>query len=117
MFTQLTGALVMTVSPTGLVSAPDTLAAATYTVTGTMKDSSGGTGNWTFTLVVECNLEASTSGFDASSVWASLTAAGSAVFFDANPQPSRRRTSKVSRRASPTKLNATTVTITMRPAG
>jgi hypothetical protein len=40
------------VSSAGKVSAPDTLAAATYTITGTAKDSSGDTCKWTFTLVV-----------------------------------------------------------------
>jgi len=51
-FTQLTGAQVMTVSSTGKLSAPATLAAATYTITGTAKDRSGDTCKWTFTLVV-----------------------------------------------------------------
>jgi hypothetical protein len=51
-FAQLTGAQTMTVSPSGLLTAPDTLAAATYTVTGTMKDGSGDSGKWTFTLFV-----------------------------------------------------------------
>lgn len=51
-FTQVTGAQVMTVSPTGEISAPATLAAATYVIEGTVKDAAGDTGTWTFTLVV-----------------------------------------------------------------
>ena len=51
-FTQVTGAQVMTVSPTGEITAPATLAAATYVVEGTVKDAAGDTGTWTFTLVV-----------------------------------------------------------------
>ncbi len=51
-FTQLTGAQVMTVSSTGKVSAPATLAAASYTITGTAKDTGGDTCTWTFTLFV-----------------------------------------------------------------
>ena len=51
-FTQVTGAEVMTVSPTGEITAPSTLAAATYVVQGTVKDAAGDTGTWTFTLVV-----------------------------------------------------------------
>jgi len=51
-FTQVTGAQVMTVSSTGKISAPATLAAATYVIQGTVKDATGDTGTWTFTLVV-----------------------------------------------------------------
>jgi hypothetical protein len=51
-FTQLTGARVMTVSSTGKVSAPATLAAASYTITGAAWDTGGGACTWTFTLVV-----------------------------------------------------------------
>jgi hypothetical protein len=51
-FTQLTDAQVMTVSPSGVISAPATLAPATYIVTGTAKDKLGDSCNWSFTLTV-----------------------------------------------------------------
>ena len=51
-YAQLTGAQIMTVSSSGKVSAPATLAPATYKITGTVTDSLGDKGTWTFTLVV-----------------------------------------------------------------
>jgi hypothetical protein len=51
-FTQLTDAQIMTVSASGQIAAPPTLAPATYVVTGTAKDSLGDSCNWSFTLVV-----------------------------------------------------------------
>ena len=51
-YTQSTGAPHLTVSSSGKVSAAATLAAGTYRVTGTVKDTSGDTGSWTFDLTV-----------------------------------------------------------------
>ena len=51
-YTQTTGAEVMTVTSSGRISAPATLAAATYQITGTSKDSTGDKGTWSFTLTV-----------------------------------------------------------------
>lgn len=51
-FTQLTDAQVMTVSSSGKISAPATLAPATYIVTGTAKDKLGDSCKWSFTLTV-----------------------------------------------------------------
>ncbi len=51
-YTQLTGAQVMTVSSSGKISAPATLAAATYEISGTVKDSLGDQGTWTYTFIV-----------------------------------------------------------------
>jgi hypothetical protein len=51
-YTQLTGAQIMTVLPSGEISAPATLAPATYKITGTMEDRLGDTGTWSFTLIV-----------------------------------------------------------------
>jgi hypothetical protein len=51
-FTQLTDAQVMTVSSTGKISVPATLAPASYVVTGIAKDKLGDTCKWTFTLTV-----------------------------------------------------------------
>jgi hypothetical protein len=42
----------LTVSSSGAVSAPATLAAGTYKTTGTTRDSLGDTGTWSFTLTV-----------------------------------------------------------------
>jgi hypothetical protein len=43
---------ILTVSSSGKVSAPATLAAGTYKVMGTARDSLGDTGTWSFTLTV-----------------------------------------------------------------
>ena len=51
-YSQSTGSPSLTVSTTGAVSAPATLVAGMYTATGTVKDTSGDTGTWTFTLTV-----------------------------------------------------------------
>ena len=51
-YTQSSGAPDLTVSSSGKVSAPATLAAGTYQATGTVKDTSGDTGTWSFTLTV-----------------------------------------------------------------
>ena len=51
-YTQTTGASRLTISSSGKVSAPATLAAGTYQATGTVKDTSGDTGTWSFTLTV-----------------------------------------------------------------
>jgi putative sterol carrier protein len=51
-YTQTTGAPRLTISSSGKVSAPATLAAGTYKATGTVKDTSGDTGTWSFTLTV-----------------------------------------------------------------
>ena len=53
-YTQLTGAQVLTVSASGKVSAPAALllTAAIYKITGTVRDSVGDTGTWSFTLTV-----------------------------------------------------------------
>jgi hypothetical protein len=53
---QLTGALVLTVSSSGKISAPATLVAGTYEATGTARDSHADTGTWSFTLTVEAVL-------------------------------------------------------------
>ena len=50
---ETTGAQIMTVSSSGRISAPATLAAATYKITGTMKNAIGDRGTWTFTLIVK----------------------------------------------------------------
>ena len=52
-FLRTSGAQTMTISSSGKVSAPDTLAPGTYEVIGTAKDGLGDTGTWTFTLTVE----------------------------------------------------------------
>ena len=52
-YSQLTGAQILPVMPTGEISAAATLAPATYKITGTMEDRLGDTGTWTFTLIVE----------------------------------------------------------------
>ena len=54
-YSQLTGAPHLTVSSSGKVSASATLAAGTYDATGTVKDTSGDTGNWSFSLTVTAN--------------------------------------------------------------
>ncbi len=41
-----------TVSSTGAISAPDTLAVGTYTASGTDSDSCSTAGNWTYSLTV-----------------------------------------------------------------
>ncbi len=51
-FKKLTGSSQIAVSSSGTVSAPVALAAGTYTITGTAKDTSGDVCNWTFTLSV-----------------------------------------------------------------
>ena len=51
-FTQATGAPELTVSSSGKVSAPANLVAGIYKATGTMKDSSGDEGTWSFALTV-----------------------------------------------------------------
>jgi hypothetical protein len=43
----------VTVSETGAVSAPDDTPAGVYTVSGTVSDTSGSTGTWTYTLTVD----------------------------------------------------------------
>jgi hypothetical protein len=50
-FVTVTGTA-FTVSSLGVVSATDTLAVGTYTVSGTDSDTFGNTGNWTYTLTV-----------------------------------------------------------------
>jgi hypothetical protein len=54
-YTQFTGAPHLTVSASGAVSAPATVAAGTYTATGVVKDTSGNTGSWSFALTVTTN--------------------------------------------------------------
>ena len=54
-YAQSSGAPDLTVSSSGAVSAPATLAAGTYTATGTVKDTFGDTGTWSFTLTVTAN--------------------------------------------------------------
>jgi hypothetical protein len=52
-YTQSTGSPGLTVNPTsGQILAPGTLAAGTYTATGTTSDGNGGAGTWTYTLHV-----------------------------------------------------------------
>ena len=51
-YAQLTGAQVLTVLPSGEISAPATLAPATYQIIGTVEDSLGDTGTWSFALIV-----------------------------------------------------------------
>ncbi len=51
-FTQSTGSPNVSVSSTGAVFAPSTLAAGTYSATGTDSDSSGDSGTWAYTLDV-----------------------------------------------------------------
>ena len=51
-YTQSSGAPDLTVSSSGKVSALATLAAGTYQATGIVKDTSGDTGTWSFTLTV-----------------------------------------------------------------
>ncbi len=51
-YTQSTGAPDLKVSSSGKVSAPATLAAGTYKATGTVKDTSGDTGTWGYSLTV-----------------------------------------------------------------
>jgi hypothetical protein len=51
-FTQSTGTPNITVSPSGAVTAPATLTPNTYTATGSVSDSFGDNGSWTFTLTV-----------------------------------------------------------------
>jgi hypothetical protein len=51
-YVQATGALHLTVSSSGKVSARATLAAGTYKATGTVKDTSGDTGTWGYSLIV-----------------------------------------------------------------
>ena len=52
-FTQSAGTPHLTISSSGKISAPATLAAGTYKATGTVTDSSGGTGSWSFALTVK----------------------------------------------------------------
>ena len=54
-YTQGTGAPHLSVSSSGKISAPATLTAGTYDATGTVKDTSGDTGNWSFALTVTAN--------------------------------------------------------------
>ena len=51
-YIESTGAPFLTVSSTGKVSAPAGLAAGTYKAAGTVKDSLGDTGAWSFALTV-----------------------------------------------------------------
>jgi hypothetical protein len=51
-YVQSSGSPSLTVSSSGAVSAPATLAAGTYTASGTDSDTSGGKGTWTYTLTV-----------------------------------------------------------------
>jgi hypothetical protein len=51
-YAQSTGAPRLTVSSSGKVSAQATLVAGTYRATGTVKDTSGDTGSWSFDLTV-----------------------------------------------------------------
>ncbi len=52
-FTQSSGAQILTVSSSGAVLAPEIFAAGIYKVTGTVRDSFGDTGTWSFTLTVD----------------------------------------------------------------
>jgi hypothetical protein len=52
-YVQSSGNQPLTVSSSGKVTAPNSLAAGTYEVFGTVKDNVGDTGTWTFTLTVE----------------------------------------------------------------
>ena len=54
-YAQSTGAPDLKVSASGVVSAPASLAAGTYKATGTVKDTSGDTGTWSFALTVTAN--------------------------------------------------------------
>jgi hypothetical protein len=51
-YTASKGLQVLTVSSSGVVSAPATLPLGTYVITGTVRDSLGDSGTWTFTLIV-----------------------------------------------------------------
>src|ERR1017187_8373781 len=51
-YAQSTGAPHLTVSSSGKVSAPATLVAGTYKATGTLKDASGDSGTWSYSLTV-----------------------------------------------------------------
>ena len=51
-YAQSTGAPHLTVSSSGKVSAPATLVAGVYKAQGAVKDTSGDTGTWSFTLTV-----------------------------------------------------------------
>jgi len=51
-FVQATASANVSVSPSGQVSAPSTLAPGTYSATGTDSDSSGDTGTWSYNLNV-----------------------------------------------------------------
>src|ERR1017187_3095715 len=51
-FTESTGGPNLTVSSSGKISAAATLVAGTYRATGTVKDTSGDTGTWSFALTV-----------------------------------------------------------------
>ena len=59
-YAQLTGAPHLTVSPSGKVSAPATLVAGEYRATGTVKDTSGDSGTWGFSLTVSATKLAQT---------------------------------------------------------
>jgi hypothetical protein len=48
-----TGTQILTVLASGTLLAPDIYTPGTYKVTGTMKDSFGDTGTWSFVLTVE----------------------------------------------------------------
>jgi putative sterol carrier protein len=48
-----TGAQILTVLPSGTLLAPDIYTPGTYKITGTVKDSLGDIGTWSFTLTVE----------------------------------------------------------------
>jgi major membrane immunogen (membrane-anchored lipoprotein) len=52
-FTQSSGAQILTVSASGTVLAPEIFAAGIYKVTGTVRDSFGDIGTWSFTLTVD----------------------------------------------------------------
>ena len=56
----------LTVSATGAVSAPASLAAGDYTASGTTSDGLGDTGNWTFTLTVQAGAPGAPTGVSAS---------------------------------------------------
>ena len=67
-----------TVSSTGAISAPGTLAVGTYTVSGTDSDTFGDTGSWSFTLTVTASSSPPPSGPPPSSPTPTTTSASSA---------------------------------------
>ncbi len=77
-FTVTTVSPAFTVSSSGAVSAPDTLAVGPYTVQGTDVDNLGNTGTWTYTLTVNV---APSSGYTLVASDGGIFAFGDATFF------------------------------------